>query len=219
MSQYPNSPYSTPQPFQHGYAADPYGAYLAPAKRASVLMIVIGGLICAYGLCNGLMNFFASAEALTKSSREFFGNDSPISLEVARTVGVISSSLMLLAGLAHIGIGIQVAKARPTAIILGMVLTGILGAMNGFFLLIAIVGVLINPLMFIFAFGLLIPLAVLIWQFIWLLGARKAGDHLINAQLHYQQQYAQYQQHQQMYGYGYAQPQQPGDTNGPSSAR
>lgn len=219
MSQYPNSPYSTPQPFSLGYSPDPHAAYLAPARRAGVLMLVVGGLICAYGLCNGLTILFAPAERLLEQNRIFSGAEPQVSAEVFRGLGVFFSLTALLIGLAHVGIALPVRKGHRGAITFGIILTCILGAIAGLFLLLALLVSLIQPMMLIIAFGMLIPVAVLIWQFIWLLSARKAGTHLINARLHYQQQYAQYQQYQQMYGYGYAQSQQPGDTNGSSSAR
>jgi small-conductance mechanosensitive channel len=50
MSQYP-SPYNTPYPGNYGY--DPAAGLLAPARRAAILMFILGGLSLACSVCLG----------------------------------------------------------------------------------------------------------------------------------------------------------------------
>lgn len=215
MSQYPHSPYSTPQPFQPGYAYDPYGAHLAPARRAGLLMVIIGSLLAAYGMCNAISTIIVPADLLMARLHLADNEMAPQwSIQTMRTLGVIFSTLVAIAGIAHIAIGIPVRRASHAAIISGIVLTGILGAFVLLFMLMCAVGGLAAPILFAGICALCIPAGILVLQLIWLIQARQSNANLQTMQRQYQQHYWQYQQQQQAYGYGYPQP--PANQQAPS---
>lgn len=212
MSQYPNSPYSTPQPFQYGYAQDPFEQYLAPGRRAGTLMFILGALGLACSLCLGLVMALAPIDKFVAQS----GMQLPSSQEIGMSVesflrvmyGIIAVVSLLFA-LILIILAFFVRRGSFAATVAAIVVDGLvllILLINSITAIAQLASAPANALMgiamIIFlagGFGLLL---------VWLIQAIKATAALRDARLQYQQQYAHYQHYQQMYGYGYGYPQQ-----------
>jgi hypothetical protein len=94
MSQYP-SPYSVP-PQPGGWFADPWAALLAPARRASVLMFVLGGLLLGCGCCIGAMSQVPMDQMAGPQSAQL----QQIDQQFVAKMGFSLSRAFLIAGLA-----------------------------------------------------------------------------------------------------------------------
>lgn len=198
MSQYP-SPYQVP-PYAPGPAGyDPYSPLLAPARRAGLLMIILGSVTAAYFVCNGAAFVVMPANQIFSTAAVPPGQQMPFSPQTMKTAGVAFSAVMLLVGVAMIVLGVMVRQNSGGAILTGLILSSILALMAGLFVLAMLVAGLTAPLMFVFACVLALPLALLILNLVWLAQAMRAGAQLRAAQAQYQAQYWQYQQHQQAY--------------------
>jgi hypothetical protein len=209
MTQYQPSPYSMPyQPAPPiGYTYDPYGQYLGPARRAGLLMIILGSLVAVYAVCNGTIMFALPADQLMRSNPMMTREAAQFSPDALKTIGVIVSILMLVVGIAKLVLGTFVRRNSSGAIVGGLVIaigvTVVLGLLT---LMCAIAGIAAPPVL-IFACVMIVPLALVVLEMIWLVQALRAGSQIRSLQAQYQAQYHQYQQQQQAYAqqYGYAQ--------------
>jgi len=199
MSQYP-SPYQPQQP-SYGYYGDPYGTLRAPAKRASMLMFVLGGALCLCGVCCmgvGPMLNTARLDPQTASQFNELQSQLPISMQAMfMFIGILSA----VPGLILIILGFFVRNGGLGAVITSIVFTGIclLGLL--FFIVSGMIdaaaGGGANTLagLAIF-FVILAPFLLLLF---WLIQAARNSGQISAAQAQYQMQYWQYQQQQQAY--------------------
>ena len=198
MTQYP-SPYHMPPYAMPSAAYDPASPLLAPARRAGLLMIILGSITAAYFLCNGAAFIVMPTDQLFAHSALPPGQEMPFTPETLKKAGVIFSSFMLLIGIAMIVLGVMTRHSSSAAIVAGIILSSILALLAGLFVLVMLVTGLTAPLMFAFACVLAIPLALLILNLFWLAQALRAIPQLRAMQAQYQAQFWQYQQNQQAY--------------------
>jgi hypothetical protein len=213
MSQYPPSPYSYPMPYQTpaGYSYDPFGQHLGPARRAGILMIILGALVAVYAACNAIAMFAVPADQLMRNNPMMTKEAAQISPDVLKTTGVIVSVLILLVGLAKIILGVFVRRNSGGAIVGGLILTALVTVVVGLFAVTFAFAGLAAPPAFVVSCLLFIPLALLVLELVWLVQAMRAGTQIRAMQAQYHAQFHQYQQQQQAYAqqYGYGQPMQP----------
>lgn len=211
MSQYPSpyppSPYLQPPIDFSSYP--PSGDLLGPARRAGVLMIVLGTLGVLMGACDLGRALLISADEIAQQQAVFNSMglpQSPISPETARALGGVLAGLTLLTGLAFVIDGVYVRRGSPTATTLGLVLAGGLGLLAGLIILLFVVAAFAVPPLAAIACVMAVPLGLLIWAFVWLFVASRQGPHLAAARQQYAAQYYHLQQQQQSYaqagGYG-----------------
>jgi hypothetical protein len=211
MSQYPPSPYSAPQPQPAHYAYAQYDAYFAPARRAGLLMFILGGIGMTCALCMGIVAAVAPMERLIA--------ESGVALPSASETGVSPETLMrlgygiiaggaLLFSLLILILAVFVRRGSAAATITAIVIDSIIILALGINTIGSLVQVLRNPSALIGVVIVVAMLAGFVLLLVWLIQALRAAATIKAMQIHYQQQYWQYQQQQQMYAYGYAQQQQ-----------
>ena len=221
MSQYP-SPYSPPpDPQQYTYTQANYGNYghnpyeaelLRPARRAGLMMSILGGLMFLAGVCcvgMGLAfpwdQLLAQQPAMGQQLQEALGG-MPVEQAmriVATTIGVVG----LVFGIAQVVLGIFVRRGS-----LGAAVTGI----------VVVCLVLLYPVLMLvstpFTIGKQGPREVganlcmaTLWLLVyglllaWLIQAARATGRIREWRASYQAQYAQYQAQYRAYQQAYAQ--------------
>jgi hypothetical protein len=217
MSQYPNpDPGQQPPPpgaYPPQYAPMPYGqpAYtgvdpLAPAKRAGMLMIVLGviGLLCGGAGVLAAVNWDKIIAAQPPEMR------SQLPANASKSQLLIQPIATLVISVLFLGFGIAVRGGRRGPILAATILTGLLLGLCVLAALISGAGAAAgNPLGIVNACFLLIIAGVLLWQFLWLRTPLRSHREFQQAQAAYQAQYWQYMQAQQAYNQAnYPQPQQ-----------
>src|SRR5262245_964260 len=220
MSQFPSQfpgPYSYP-----AYAQDPYAAARAPARRAGVLMIIIGGLLTLLGMCAGSTLFFP--EHMIRQQIEIMppSPDGQLTVPQMRKQALVSVIVSAVSGVVLIALGLFVRRGSKGAIITGIVLTSLAVLQFGLGTLGFLALAAGAPIMILMACFAAIPLALFILLLVWLIQSLRGSSDLQRMQAMYQQQYWQYQQQQQMYGqggYGYQTAPAPpkADQSGPPS--
>lgn len=201
MSQYP-IPYSTPQ---YAPTNAPFAYLLGPAKRAGLLLIILGSLIIVYAACNGASTAMMSTEDVQKFQQTFAGGETTpmFSASATKTAGVIFSSIALLVGFALLTSGIFVRKGGSTATIFALALNSLLLLVAGLFLLMSIVAALASPVFLIATCIVLVAVSLLGLSEFWLIQALKVPAQIAAAQQQYQMQLWHYQQQAQQYAAGY----------------
>jgi hypothetical protein len=203
MSQYP-FPYTPPN------VSPSYGApanLLGPAKRASIMMFILGPLLMACGGC--VLSLPALIKVLPpENSRQMMEQmqNSHIPEAMFIPVVIVSGILLLLPGLTLTILGFFVRKGGAIPAVISMVLVGLILLYN--------VGSLVMALLHVTdANGAssacvdVIAVGIFGTLFLWLLQAARASSSIKLAQQQYHAQYWQYQQNMQAYmGYGQQQP-------------
>lgn len=213
MSQYPPPPQGPQPPVNFNYyqpVADP----LAPARRASVMMFVLGGLAVLAGLCFAGIASQVTADmfAGTPQAAQFEQIESQMGISL-RTLFTIVGVVPLVIGVIFVGLGILVRQGGFGSIITALVLTGVSGLAMGFFVIAGVFQALLggNPAAggAVCVYG--VPFLLLLVLFVWLMQAVRAASGVTGAaaaaaQQQYQAQMWAYQQQQQQ---AYGQQQQP----------
>ncbi len=196
-----------PPPYQGPPMPQYYGApvdALRPARRASLLMFIVGPLILLMATClfsmPAIMN--ASPTPQVEQLRSKVAAQTSVSFDtLCRAFGAI----VCVPGLLILVLAFFVRTGGKVATILSAVVVGLVSLL----LILETIGGLVqasdpNALM---GLCVLVPCtAVLILQFVWLIQAAVASGNVQSAQQQYAQQYWQYQQTMQAYanaGYGY----------------
>jgi hypothetical protein len=212
VSYYP--PTYSPPPYGSSPAVDfsqfaPPGQddLLAPARRAGILMIVLGVLIALMGACNGGSALLLTPEKMAENQaamRQLGWPDSPIKPETTRIASAIAGGLTLLVGIIFIVNGAYVRRGTSASITIGMVVTGGVALLVGGLFLMAAIGLLVSPVVAAAMLCVLVvPLALLVWLLTWLIAAARNNPRVAYARQQYQAQFYQYHQYQQAYA-GYA---------------
>jgi hypothetical protein len=175
MSQYPPG---YPSPL--GYPPAPMGDPLAPAKRASLMMIILGCLSLIMGLCAGLAVVMFSGQMQSQLIKQLPPEVSMPQLILAAKVGAV---MFVAVALAEIILGVLVRGGRSVPIIVSMVLTvvGILYYLVSMALSFR-TGILPGPLV---VFVIAIVLGGI--QLMLLISAQRASVHVSGMQAAYQQ--------------------------------
>jgi hypothetical protein len=212
MSQYPPSPYSPPpQPQQPGYGQD-FNYYqsaedlTAPARRASIMMFIVGGLLAIGGLCCGALGALAPLDEIM-SQNPILTSTPGMTIEMLK-IGIIVVGVMgLLFGIVMLVLGYFVRGGGMVPVAISLVIVALAVLFNLLNLGSAAVqlrnagpemvgGLCVNA----------VPLVLLIVLLVTLVQAAKAAPRVAMMRSQYQQQYWQYQQQQQMYQAGYVAP-------------
>jgi len=205
---YPQQPQQQP-PNYPGYYYSPAPDPLAPARRASILMFILGALSLCCGLCLGgiaaLWDTMAqqNQQALQPLEQEL----SRMHLSAAVAFGIMAA-IAVLPGLIYIVLGFFVRRGSMGAVIASIVLDSLIILL---FLFIVVAGSLGGGSPAAVCFYVL-PLALTIWLLVWLIQAIKGASKQAATAEHYQQQYWQYQQQQQQQQPQYQPPMPPPPT-------
>ncbi len=214
MSQYP-SPYNPPPtPPEYGYDFNyyqPQRDVLAPARRASTLLFVLGGLIVLPSLCCAGMGM--ALPAMMADQPAAFGDltASHMTPQFLQRALVIAGGIGVFAGVAMIVLGRFVRRGGMGAAVTAIVLA----ALVVLYLLLNGVGLLVMsgrvpPAQVVLGVGItVIGLALFGLLIVWLVQAAMAASSVATMQSQYQQQYWEYQQQQQMYQSGQVAPPPP----------
>lgn len=209
MTQY-QSPYSLPNYYPAGY--DPMSAYLGPARRAGVLMFVLGGLGMACGVCLGISALITPIESMISASGMNVPELPPgMSIgQLMRIAYVVMAVGLLIQSILMIVLGVFVRRGSVGAIITSLVIC----VLVTLFLLINFIGPLMQlghaPGTAIMSLTMIaVPLCLYGLLIMWLLQAKRSADTVSAMRMQYQAQYWQYMQQQQMYQQGYGAAQQP----------
>jgi hypothetical protein len=223
MSQYP-SPYYPPN-VQPPYL--PYGGpadVLAPARRASTMMFILGGLLMMLGSCNIIQWFVVPFDQQLERFHHMqnmpAGADSmQLGDDVFKACLIGVPILFVVLGGLFITFAVGVRRGGRISSILALVQTSIILAVLMLFALLMLIAAIQTPLALLFAGMLLIPLGLLIPLTVWLIATLRVLPRLATAQQQYLAQYWQYQQNMQAYsGYGYAAPPQEGQPYAPQNS-
>jgi hypothetical protein len=211
MSQYP-SPYSPPPYPQNAgyynpYAFDP----LRPAKRAGILMIIVGAIAILFATCMvGVGQMIRTVELPPELAAQLQQWESKgVSPEAVFTAMGVA---FLLFAVTQILLGLFVRRGKTFAIVFSLTGTSLVVVLLGLFVLSGAVNVLTHasPQMLVGLMVWIVPLGLLVLQLIWLIAALRGRRQVAFAQQQYQAQYWQYQQNMQGYsGYGQAPPPPP----------
>jgi hypothetical protein len=129
MSQSPmqGNPYS----YGQGYAAydNPLDQLLRPARMASIVMFVVGGLVLLLGGClgaGGAMMFSKDPQVQAELQKALAG--SGVTLRQMQPAVLVMAVLSLLAGVALVVMGVIVRKGTMAPVVTAMVLAAVLEA-------------------------------------------------------------------------------------------
>ncbi len=191
------SPYQQP-----GYypPADPAEELLRPARRASVLMFVITGLMLLCGICVGAMasvpwdRIDLPAETRAELARMEQEVQVPLATVFAVLAGILIVPSVLLGILAFF-----VRKGGSGVIITSIIVTGLLLLLAGLNLITSLQGGVLATV------PQLVFLALLVLLFVWLIQALKNAGQIRDLRLGQQFQQWQAMQNQQQYGGYYGQ--------------
>jgi len=209
MSQYP-PPYSQP-PVQPNYGYD-FSYYqsqddlLAPARRAGVMMFVIGGLLALGGLCCGGLGAFAPIEEVM-AQNPILNSTPGMTVEILKMGIIVMGVLALLFGMAMLVLGYFVRGGGIIPVVIAIVLVALATLFN----LVNLASTAMQlrgggPEMLGGMCVNIIPLVLLLVLLAMLIQAAKAAPRVAMMKSQYQQQLWQYQQQQQMYQAGYVAP-------------
>jgi hypothetical protein len=196
MSQYP-SPYSPPpyaqQPGYYPVPSDP----LAPAKRASVIMFVLGPLTALMGGCMAALSVAIGSVPLQPEQRQMLQQFEAKTGIPAHTMFMVAGLIIFIPGILLFLLGFFVRRGRLGPIIAAIILTALILVWFALNLIPAALhptpemalGICSGVFAFV-AFG---------GQLALLTAAAKAAPHVAAAQRQLQAQYWQYQQNMQAY--------------------
>jgi hypothetical protein len=203
MSQY-QSPYNPP-PFPQTYGYAPPNQSNA-GRRASTLMMVLGGLILLLGLLNTFAYVAMPAEQMLARQKAMMPSnaDFPITATTYKAMAVIVGIITITTGAVLVALAVGVRRGSKAGTITAIVVTSLLLLFMGLMLLTFLLAGLGSPTILAFSCLPGSAFALGIWQLIWLIGAARNTGQLSAAEQQYRTQYWQYQQNMQAYqGYGY----------------
>ncbi|MGB7160360.1 MAG: hypothetical protein WBD40_19990 [Tepidisphaeraceae bacterium] len=216
MSQYPSPPPYSPPPQQPGYGYDfsyyqPQQDPLAPARRASIMMFVLGGLMALFGACNLISSLVMPADQVLAQQESLLGGQpSPMSAEAIQALSAFMAISVCVVGVTIIVLGVSVRRGGMGAVVGAIIVSSIVTLFLLLILVIAIIGAAtISPLYGGFACVVCLPLLPFVVLLSWLVQAARAAPRIAMMKSQYQQQLWQYQQQQQMYQAGYLAPPAP----------
>jgi hypothetical protein len=204
---YPQPPYFQPPGYDFSQYVPQYGQggypdLLAPARRASVLQGVLGGLTLACGVCVGAVFWTADLnEAIARtgiSVERMTGGGSVEDLRRAYTVlGVGCVAL----GVALLVLALFVRRANAAATITSVVLCVLILMFLGVNIIGAVLLAAGNAAVAVFTIAMLaLPIGLFGLNVTWLIAAARNASQVAAAQRQYQAQFYFYQQQQQAYG-------------------
>jgi hypothetical protein len=131
VSQYP-SPYSQPYP-QQSYPGQynyyvPGADLLASAKRAAILMFVLGGLLALLGSCNSLSAMFLDSTEAYEKQQQLMGDTRgfAFSPQTMRSMTIGAGIGTLLVGVFLIALGAIVRRGSMAAIVTSLIIVSLI---------------------------------------------------------------------------------------------
>lgn len=205
MSQY--SPYSPPQ--FPDYAVDPasFRNPLAPARRASILMFIFGGLALLCGLGMTLLGAVLTPQMMSQfpNAGELHAMESQLGMPM-RLLLIVWGLFVLVPAILYIVLGFFVRRGGLVSCVLGLVLAG----GTSLVALLQIIGLVSqrgDPVALAFgACMVLFSLVLCVLLLMWLIQAVRAAPAAAAMRNQFNAQYWQSYQQQQQYaqgGYGY----------------
>ncbi len=200
----------------------PMGDARRPAKRAAVLMWIIGGILLAGGMCCG---GFASVP-LDQWPAESQPQMQELQADLDFSVQALFAGMAMfvgIPGLALVILAFFVRGGGAGAVITGIVFTSLFALLIGAWVILGGLGLIsgggIDGQELLGVCILALPGTLLVWQLVWLVGALRAAPAVQAERMQHASQYWQYQQNQRTYG-GYAPPPpppSPGPFNAPGN--
>lgn len=217
MSQYP-PPYSPMQPPYGGYPAPPPPSpdeLLAPARRAGVMMIVVGVLFVLCGLGMGVFSWVIKQPGVMSSpefaqAQEHFRQAEAQSGMAIETMLLIMGVVPLATGALFGGLGFFVRGGGFGAVVTGIVASSGVLLLLGLMILGTLLGAAANPSSAAGVCVYVVPFGLVLLLLVWLIQAARAASRVAAARQQYQAQAWQYQQYQQAYLQQSPPQQQPG---------
>ena len=203
MSQQYPSPYQPPNAYQYGYSYAYGDQLLGPARRASILQIVLAsiGLLCGgCALAGSLVP--RSPEQMQQIQSMFPGMP-----QQSQAEGVVGGALIFAFSITLLVLGLAMRRGTKGPIVASMVLT-ILGVGWILLNLFAVLGLGMmsgaagGAIIGVVACAAVIVAGPLAWLIVWQVQALRATSALRNMQRQYEAQYWQYMQQRQAYGQG-----------------
>lgn len=214
----PYSPYQIPVVPPTGYWLGPIDELLAPARRAGLLMIILGSLSLLGGVCM-LAVLALPVDQLLRDSNitpADIANTGFTPQQFIKVLVVMMSSIFVGVAITMLIMGFLVRRGGAASAIVSLVLVSLLALLLALQTLVQGIRVLSGDPRMIASVGItLLILAVLVLLIVWLVGAIRAAGSLKQLK---QQQLAQWyamQHHPAWTGYGQVPPQAPG--GGPTS--
>jgi hypothetical protein len=200
MSQYP-PPYQH-QPTQPGgyYPTGGYTDPLAPAKRSSIIMFILGGILSLCGLCfMGLGPLMNNAAMAPEQQAEFNRIEEQAGLPVS-TILVGMGVASIVPGLVLVILGFFIRGGGMGAAITSIVFVCLFSLGTLLLLIGSVISLIAGDLNALLGgAALAIVLALLGLLLFQLLAAARNASQVSAMQAQYQMQYWQYQQHQRAY--------------------
>lgn len=203
------TPGYTPQYGFMPYYLTPPEALLGPAKRASIMLFILGALFLLGGTCIGTLVSLVDQETMAKLVDDLRRmnpqQSSLITPTFVRTVYGVFAAVIGLIGIVAIILGVVTRSGRMAAAIVSLVLVVLPGLVLGLMLLFSVIAGAANPEALLGSLFLLVPLALIALTIIFLIGAIRAAPQIELARRQMQAMH----QHQQMQYQAYVQQQQP----------
>ena len=175
---YPDQGYSPQYGFMPYYLTPP-DDLLGPARRASLMLFILGGVFLLAGTCIGSLILSANQAVLAdmiaqmkRMNPEQAGAFTPTLL---RTAYGIMAGVVVMAGVVGVILGVVVRGGRMAAAVVSLVLTLGAGLIIALMLLGTLVAALGNPDALLGALVLLVPLVLIAMTVIFLIGAIRAA--------------------------------------------
>ena len=204
MSQYPSpySPYTPPGPQDYAYAQPGAADLLAPAKRAGVMMIVLGSLALTCGMCV-LGAAGLPFDELPPEQKDLFRELEQQAGMPAKQMLTIYGAGTLVGGGLFLGLGIFVRRGGRGIVIASIVLVS---ATAIWFVKDLVSMAMLGGPAAAMAGGAcvsVVQIGLCALLLVWLAQALRAIPHLTAIAQQYQAQYWQYEQQRQAYAYGH----------------
>ncbi|HSV14434.1 MAG TPA: hypothetical protein VLI90_09250 [Tepidisphaeraceae bacterium] len=213
MSQYP-SPYSPPPQYPGGYYPAPPDP-LAPAKRASLMMFILGPLVILAGTCLSLFASALNQVTLQPDQQQAIDQVEKTTGVPAHTLFMAAGVVMFVVGLLIVVLGLFVRRGGMGATITSCIVTALILLWLGMNLL----GAALHPMGASAGLGICFGVGIFILfggLLALLVAAARAARGVAAGQQQLQAQYWQYQQNMQSYG-GYHAPMTPPPPPPPSA--
>jgi hypothetical protein len=204
MSQSPYQPPYPPPGSNYPAGFDYYQPQqtdpLAPARRAGVLMWILGGLLLLLGGCN-------LASAMTMPLEEAYrqqaallppGESLPVTVEQFGRFLIAAAVVTMGVGVVLVVLGSFVRSGRRAPIIVSILVVGLLALLMGLLVLIALLRMTVQPAMGMLGCAFAVPLSLLVLLLVWLIQANRAASQVERMRA-YSQQYWQQAYQQQWY--------------------
>jgi hypothetical protein len=202
MTQYP----PTPPPYGYGY--DPYAQQidpLAPARRAALMMFILGGLMLLCGIGCGTFAMTVPMDRLISEAGVTLPQQPPpgMSIEELMRIGYMVLGVgSFLAGVVLVVLGLFVRGGGRGAAVTSIVIVTILLFVIGLLTLASLPQMFQQPSAALGLCVVIVPIALLIASLIALVQAAKAAPQVGAMKQQQQFQMWQYQQQQQAYSQG-----------------